>query len=195
MSKIKALSMAAALLLSPMTTAVYAADSYTIDEQHAWIQFAISHAGWSNARGQFRAISGGIVFDHDDVTNSSVNVVIQADSIDTNLEARDEHLRSPDLLNVEEFPTIEFTSTSIEQTGDRTALITGDMTLVGTTKSVVLDVVWGAEFPLPWDAATIKTGFSATTSINGVDFGINKLVDFGLGPNIDIVMDIEAVKQ
>ena len=195
MTKFKALSMTTALLLSPMTTAVYAADTYTIDEQHAWVQFAIPHAGWSNARGQFRTVSGDIVFDHDDVTNSSVNVVIQSASVDTNLEARDDHLRSPDFLNAEEFPTIVFTSTAIEKTGDRTALVTGDMTIVGTTNSIVLDVVWGAEFPLPWDASTIKTGFSATTSINGVDFGINKLPDFGLGPDIEIFIDIEAVKQ
>ena len=178
-----------------MTTAAFAADTYKIDEQHAWVQFAVPHAGWANARGQFRAVGGDIMFDHDDVTKSSVNVIIQADSVDTNFEARDDHLRSPDFLNAEEFPILEFVSTGIEKTGDRTALVTGDMTIAGVTNSVVLDVVWGEEKPLPWDASTIKTGFSATTSINGVDFGINKMPDFGLGPNVEIFIEVEAIKQ
>lgn len=195
MKKLAALGLATALAFPALTTGAFAADTYTIDEQHAWVQFALSHAGWSNARGQFRAVSGDIVFDKDDVTKSELNVVIEAASVDTNLQSRDDHLRSPDFFNVEEFPTLEFESTSIEQTGERTALVTGDLMIAGVTNSVVLDVVWGAEFPLPWDASTVKTGFSATTRINGLDFGINKMADFGLGPDVDIFIDIEAVKN
>lgn len=195
MKKLAALGLSTALSLPMLATGALAADSYTIDQQHAWVQFATPHAGWSNARGQFRAVSGDIVFDKDDVTKSSVTVVIEAASVDTNLQARDDHLRSPDFFNVEEFPTLEFESTSIEATGEKTARVTGDLMIAGVTKSVVLDVVWGAEFPLPWDASTVKTGFSATTSINGLDFGINKMADFGLGPNVDIFIDIEAVKN
>lgn len=195
MKKLAALGLATALAFPTLTTGAFAAETYTIDEQHAWVQFALSHSGWSNARGQFRTVGGDIVFDKDDVTKSSINVVIEAASVDTNLEARDDHLRSPDFFNVEEFPTLEFESTSIEQTGDRTALVTGDLMIAGVTNTVVLDVVWGAEFPLPWDASTVKTGFSATTSLNGLDFGINKMADFGLGPDVDIFIDVEAVKN
>lgn len=185
----------AAIALMSFAAPAMAGDTYAIDSQHAWIQFNTNHAGWAKARGTFNDVSGSIEFDKEDVTKSSVNVVIAAESIDTNLAARDDHLRSPDFFNAEEFPTIEFTSTSIEQTGEKTALITGDLTLVGVTNSVVLDVVWNAESPLPWDKNTIKTGFSATTSINAVDFGMNKVPAFGLGPVIDIAIDLEAVKQ
>ncbi|MDC0739545.1 YceI family protein [Cognatishimia sp. SS12] len=174
---------------------VLAADTYMIDPAHAWVQFSTNHVGWANARGTFNAVSGEIEFDKEDVTKSSVNVVIEAASIDTNLEARDDHLRSPDFLNAEEFPTIEFVSTSIEKTGDRTGLITGDMTLVGVTKPVVLDVVWNSESPLPWNDAKIKTGFSATGSIDSKEFGITKMEGFGLGPVINLMIDIEALKQ
>ena len=195
MKNLAALGLATMLALPTLTTGALAADTYTIDKDHAWVQFALPHAGWSNARGQFRAVSGDISFDKDDVTKSSVSVVIEATSVDTNLQARDDHLRSPDFFNVEEFPTLEFKSTGIEKTGERTAHVTGDLTIAGVTKSVVLDAVWGAEFQLPWDKSTTKTGFSATTSINGLDFGINKMADFGLGPVVQIFIDIEAIKN
>jgi polyisoprenoid-binding protein YceI len=175
--------------------AVQAADSYKIHEDHTWVTFSISHAGWANARGMFRNVSGDIVFDKDDVTNSSVSVVIASESLDTNSEQRDRDMGGPDFLNMAEFPEITFKSTRIEQTGDRTAVIYGDMTMVGVSREIALDAVWNNEMALPWDATAIKTGFSATATIDGVDFGMNKLVDFGLGPVINVVIDAEALKQ
>ncbi len=177
------------------TSLATAADNYKIHEDHTWVTFDVSHAGWANARGMFRNVSGDIVFDKDDVTKSSVSVVIKSDSLDTNSEQRDRDMGGADFLNMVEFPEITFKSTRIEQTGERTAVIYGDMTMIGVSREVALDAVWNNEMPLPWDASTIKTGFSATATINGVDFGMNKLVDFGLGPVINVAIDAEALKQ
>lgn len=174
---------------------VEAADQYRIHEDHTWVTFSISHAGWANARGMFRGVSGDILFDQEDVTNSSVSVVLSASSIDTNSEQRDRDMAGPDFLNSVEFPEITFESTRIEQTGERTGVVYGDMTMIGVTREIALDVTWNAEFPLPWDPSTVKTGFSATGQIDGTDFGMNSLVDFGLGPVINIEIDAEAIRE
>jgi polyisoprenoid-binding protein YceI len=191
----KRLSFATAITGLLMTGAAFAADSYDIDPTHAWVRFETNHAGWSQAQGAFKAVSGTIAFDKEDVTKSTVEIVLEAASIDTNDEKRDTHLKSPDFLNAEEFPQITFKSTAIEKTGDKTAKVTGDLTLLGTAKPVVLDVTWNAESPLPWDANTIKTGFSATGTFSGPEFGIAKMTDFGLGPDITLDIDVEAVKK
>ncbi len=174
---------------------VQAADSYTVHEDHTWVTFSVNHAGWANARGMFRNVSGDITFDQTDVTKSSVEVVIASDSLDTNSESRDRDMGGADFLNTVEFPEITFNSTRIEQTGERTAVVYGDLTMVGISREVALDVIWNNEMPLPWDASTIKTGFSATTTIDGTDFGMTQLVAFGLGPKIDVEIDLEALRH
>ena len=188
-------TLAAALAGVFIAGQTFAADSYEIDPTHAWVGFKTAHGSWSHAHGTFKAVSGTISFDKDDVTKSTIDLTIEAASIDTNNEKRDTHLKSPDFLNAEEFPQITFKSTAIEKTGDKTAKVTGDMTVVGTTKPVTFDVTWNGEAALPWDANTIKTGFSATGSISGPDFGIAKMGDFGLGPDLALDIDIEAIKK
>lgn len=191
----KRLALATAFAGLLMAGSVFAADTYAIDPTHAWIGFKTNHAGWSNAHGIFKTVSGTISFDKADVTKSSVEFTLETASIDTNNEQRDHDLKSPDFLNAEEFPQVTFKSTKVEKTGDKTAKVTGDLTLLGTSKPVVLEVTWNAESPLPWDKNTIKTGFSATGSFNAVDFGMAKMTDFGLGPNIALDIDLEAIKK
>lgn len=185
-----------AAVFSLLSSAAFAADKYEIDPQHAWIGFKVNHAGWSNAHGLFQKVSGEIEFDKTDVTKSSLSLDIDATSIATNFAQRDSDLKSPDFLNVDEFPTITFKSTSVEKTGERSGKVTGDLTLAGVTKPVALDVTWNAEAPLPWDKNTVKTGFSAVGSFNAVDlFGLKKLADYGLGPDIKLDIDVEAIKK
>lgn len=187
-------SLAAALAVSTPALA-QTADTYTVHEDHTWVTFSIDHAGWAKAQGIFRDVSGQIAFDKTDVSNSHVSVTIVSDSLDTNSKQRDRDMGGVDFLNFAEFPTITFESTRIEQTGDRTAVIYGDMTMIGAKREVALDVTWNNEMTLPWDSSTIKTGFSATTTIDGTDFGMSKLVGFGLGPEIDVAIELEAIKQ
>lgn len=191
----KFLATSATLASLLLAGTAFAADAYEVDPTHAWVSFKTSHNGWANAHGTFKSVSGTISFDKEDVTKSTIELKIDPASIDTNHAQRDTHLKSPDFLNVEEFPEITFKSTGIEKTGDKTAKVTGDLTLAGTTKPVTLDVTWNAESALPWDAKTIKTGFSATGGFNGVEFGISKLADFGLGPDFALDIDLEAIKK
>ena len=195
MNIFQTITLAAVTAFAPLAPiAAQAADQYKIQEDHTWLTFDISHAGWANARGLFRSVNGDITFDKDDVTKSVVSVVIDAKSLDTNSDQRDRDMAGADFLNSAEFPEITFKSTRIEQTGERTGIVYGDMTMIGVTREIALDVTWNAEFPLPWDQSTIKTGFSATGKIDGTDFGMSKLVDFGLGPVVNIAIDVEAVR-
>ncbi len=184
-------ALTALLIASP----VLAADAYTIDPTHTWVTFKTNHGTWSHAHGIFHTVSGTIAFDKADVTKSSVEITVDTTSLDTNDKQRDSDLNSPDFLNTAEFPEMTFKSTAIEKTGDKTARVTGDLTLLGTTKPVTLDVIFNAEAPVPWDTKTVKIGFSATGSINGPEFGITKMNDFGLGPDINLDIDLEAAKQ
>lgn len=194
MTFISRMAISTALFVATASLA-QAAERYTVHEDHTWVTFSVNHAGWANARGLFRTVSGDIVFDQDDVTKSAVSVVIASDSLDTNSEQRDRDMGGADFLNIVEFPEITFESTRIEQTGERTAIVFGDLTMIGVSREVALDVVWNNEMPLPWDATTIKTGFSATATIDGTDFGMSQLVAFGLGPKIDVAIDLEALRQ
>jgi polyisoprenoid-binding protein YceI len=191
----KFLATTATVLGLVMAGNAFAADAYDIDPTHAWVSFKTNHNGWANAHGTFKDVSGTISFDKDNVENSSIDLKIQAASIDTNHEQRDTHLKSPDFLNAEEFPEITYKSTKIEKTGDKTAKVTGDLSIAGNSKPVTLEVIWNEESGLPWDASKIKTGFSATGEFDATEFNIPKLADSGLGPNFKLDIDVEALKK
>lgn len=181
--------LASLALMSMITLATpsFAADEFTIDPVHSWLNFSVNHGGFAAAHGRFGDVSGTILFDQDDVTNSFVSVEIKASSIDTNHEARNGHLISPDFFNTAEFPTLTFQSTSIKQTGENTGLVTGELTMIGVSKPITLDVTFNK---IEGD----KVGFSATLEIVPADFGMSKVAGFGMGPSVQITIDIEAKK-
>jgi polyisoprenoid-binding protein YceI len=192
--KLAALTAFAGFLIS--STACFASDTYEIDPAHAWVTFKINHAGWSQAHGLFKAVSGEIIFDKADVAKSSVSVEAETASIATNFEQRDADLQSPDFLNAAEFPKVTFVSSKVEKTGDKTGKVTGDLSVAGVTKPFTMDVTWNSESPLPWDAKTIKTGFTASGKFNLVEeFGMKKAAEFGLGPEVEVQIDVEAIKK
>lgn len=171
-----------------LSTSAFAADSYKIDPVHTWVNFTVNHGGWAAASGQFRTVSGDVVFDQDDVTKSSVKVEIAASSIDTNSEARNNHLKSPDFFNSAEFPKITFESTSIEKTGDNTGTITGNLSMIGVSKTIKLNTIFNK-------ADDAKAGFSASGELTPSDFGMAKVAGFGMGPSVKFTIEMEAVKQ
>jgi len=190
-------TVAAAISLAALmpVVAARAAETYTFDPQHTWVGFAINHAGWAKALGKFGKATGQIVIDRDDLTKSNVTVEIDTASIDTGFADRDRDLQGPDFLNVVEFSTMTFTSTAVELTGDTTAKVTGDLTLIGVTKPVTIEVVFNGEQPLPWDTKKLKAGFSATGSFAPAEFGMAKVPAFGLGPDLELMLEVEAFKQ
>lgn len=170
-----------------------APETWKIDTDHAKIYFQSSHFGWSNQFGRFNDVTGTIVLDPENASATKVEMVIKAASVDTGMEARDKHLRSPDFFNAAEFPEVKFTTTKVEKTGDRTAKVTGDLTMLGVTKPVTLDVTWN-KVGQHFRTKKTHTGFSAKTTIKRSDWGMKKFTP-NLGDEVTLYFEIEAIKQ
>jgi polyisoprenoid-binding protein YceI len=169
------------------------ADSWQIDPPHTSAAFSVRHMGISTVRGAFTKVSGKVEYDPADVSKSSLEVTIDAASVDTRVEQRDNHLRSPDFLDVAKYPTITFISKHVEQAGPGKLKIAGDLTIHGTTKRVVLDVE-GPSDPIKDPRGGLHMGASATTTINRQDFGVSGL-PLLVGNDISITIDVEVLKM
>ncbi|HIF25297.1 MAG TPA: polyisoprenoid-binding protein [Micavibrio sp.] len=159
-------------------------ETYEFDKPHTSILFFADHLGFSKSQGEFHDYDGHFTFDRENPANSAVEVTIQTASIDMDMEKWDDHLKNADFFNVEEFPTMTFKSSAIEVTGEKTGKITGDLTLLGVTKPVTLDVVFhkAGEFPM---GDMYKAGFTATAMIDRSEWGMN----YGL-PAMDKMVEI-----
>ena len=190
---------ALALGIGVIAQPVAAADSFEFDKAHTEILFSYSHLGNSRAYGNFRAFDGEVILDREDPANSSINLTIAADSIDSGVEAFDTHLKSADFFAVETYPEITFTSTEVEVTGDTTARVTGDLTIKEHTRPVVLDVTLNylGEHQLgqfvPDYANMEVAGFSATTTLLRSDFGVDMLVPL-VGDEVELVIETELLR-
>jgi polyisoprenoid-binding protein YceI len=173
------------------------ADEYKIDGSHSKAGFAVKHLMVSTVRGDFSKVSGTIVYDEKNPAATKVNATIDVTAINTNEPKRDEHLKSPDFFDAAKYPTITFVSKSARKTADGIA-VTGDLTIHGVTKEVVLNVDGPtAEVKDPWGNA--RRGATATTKINRKDFGLtwNKALETGgvmVSEEVAITVDVEAVK-
>jgi polyisoprenoid-binding protein YceI len=181
-----------ALLAAVLAVPALAADTFKIDGSHSAASFSVKHLLISNVRGEFGKTEGTLVLDAD-VTKSSVEAVIDAASIDTRDAKRDEHLKNADFFEVAKFPKITFKSTKVEKAGEGLK-VTGDLTIKGVTKPVVLDVTGPTpEVKDPWGNA--KRGVSATTQINRKDFGVSYGPDAIVSDLVKIQIDLELVKE
>ena len=191
------LSLLFALLVPALASA--AVSTWAIDADHSSVQFKVKHLMVSNVKGEFKKFSGMVTIDDADITKSKVDVTIDAASIDTANAKRDEHLRSPDFFDVAKYPTLKFVSTKVAKAGEGRLKVTGNLTIHGVTKEVVLDV----EGPSPavkdpW--GNTKSGASATTKINRKDFGLtwNKALETGgmvVGEEVLITLEVELLKK
>jgi polyisoprenoid-binding protein YceI len=170
------------------------AATWQIDSSHSSAQFAVRHMMVSNVRGEFSGVKGTVGYDPANPAASHVEVTIDATTVNTREAKRDTHLRSPDFLDVEKFPTITFKSKRVEAAGQGKLKVTGDLTLRGVTREVVLDVE-GPSAPVT-ARNTLRTGASATTKINRKDFGLtwNRAIETGgvvVGDEVSITLDME----
>lgn len=171
------------------------ADTYKIDTSHVYVGFEVDHLGFSTTYGRFNDVSGTIELDEENPEMSSVEVKIDPASVDTGHAERDEHLRGADLLNTAEYPEMSFKSTGIERTGEKTGLITGDLTLHGVTRPVTLDTEFTRKGTYPMTEEKIEViGFNATTTIKRSDFGMDKWLQM-VGDELPITISFEAHKQ
>lgn len=175
---------------------LYAAP-YEIDTTHSNVGFAVKHLMVSTVQGNFTDYTGTIEFDKDNLSGFKADVTIQAKSINTQLEARDNHLRTSDFFDIENHPMIIFKSTKIVSQGDGYE-ITGDLTIRGVTKEITIPLTIEGPVQSPFGAEVI--GLSGEAQINRQDFGVswNKQMDSGgliVSDNVKIVINIEAGKK
>ncbi len=189
-----AFAVAIAVAAAGMRPADAAPQTYRIDTQHMAIAFLVWHMGLAQTLGQFTQAEGTFVFDDTAPSVSGIDVRIKAASVDTHLPARDEHLRKEDFLWVEKYPEITFRGTAAEQTGARTGRITGDLTLRGVTRPVVLDVTWNRSGEYPIGDKHWAAGFSARTLIKRSDFGMTYALDM-VSDEVEIILEFEAIRQ
>jgi polyisoprenoid-binding protein YceI len=170
--------------------------AWKIDPAHSAIHFTVRHMMFAKVRGTFGSWDAELALDPDDIGRSELTVAIDAASIDTGAADRDTHLRSGDFLDVEQHPKLGFRSTGIERSSDTKLRLTGDLTIRGTTRPVVLEVERLGEGTDPWGGRRI--GFSARGTVNRKDFGLvwNQALETGgvlVGDKIEIEIDVEAV--
>lgn len=194
--KLKTMALALAAALAPGTP-VLAAETFTVDTAHATVLFQIRHF-MSQVTGKFNEFEGTIQIDRAKPESSAVEFTIQAGSIDTNNERRDNHLRSADFFDVANHPTITFESTAVKPVGNDTYEVTGNFTMRGVTKSITLPVRMLGEMTDPWGNQRI--GFEISTTIDRQDYGVswNQTLDQGglvLGDDVEVSINLEAVKE
>ena len=175
------------------------ARQYEIDSSHSSASFKVRHLMVSNVRGEFRKVAGHVIIDEVDVTRSSVEVTIDASSIDTHDEKRDQHLRSADFFDVAAHPTLTFKSKRVQAGKGGGLFVTGDLSLHGVTREVTLDVEpLSPEVADPW--GNVKRGASARTRLNRKDFGLvwNATLDGGgvlVGDEVSVTIEVELGRR
>jgi len=173
------------------------ASTWAIDPSHSQSMFTIRHLVITNVRGEFGKTTGMVTLDEKDIAKSRVEATIDVTTIDTRNADRDQHLRSPDFFDVAKHPAITFRSTKVEKAGEGVLRVTGDLTMRGVTRPVVLEVAGpGAE--VKGMQGELRRAFSATARLNRRDFGLNwsKMVEAGpvVGDEVKVEIEAELVK-
>jgi polyisoprenoid-binding protein YceI len=169
-------------------------EKWQIDPDHTVASFEVRHFMITRVRGQFNKISGTLLFDPAAPALGSVEAVIEAGGVYTGIAKRDEHLRSPDFLDVERFPFIRFKSTRVEPAAVHRFRLTGDLTIRDVTRPVTLDVEYLGRVKSPFDE-DVSIGFSASTRINRRDFNVNwnyEMENGGLVAGNELVLRLEV---
>lgn len=168
-------------------------EKYTFDKAHTQILFFVNHLGFSMSQGEFHDYDGHFIIDRGEPANSSVQVQIMTESIDMDDEKWDAHMKNEDFFDVEKFPTMTFDGQKVEVTGENTANVTGDLTLLGVTKPVTLAVTHNKSDVHPFSGKYVA-GFSATGTINRSDFGMTYGVP-GVAEEVQVRIEVEGVRH
>ncbi len=186
-------SLLASSVLATFAASSVQASDYKVDVKgaHAFVQFKIKHLGYSWLLGRFNTFDGGFSYDEKSPNNAKINIEIDTTSLDSNHAERDKHLKGKDFLDVSSFPEATFTSQSIKFSDDENAVVTGEFTLKGVTKTISFPIVKIGEGQDPWGG--YRAGFSGTTSLKLTDYGIS----YNLGPastHVEMALHIEGVR-
>ncbi|MBU2969799.1 YceI family protein [Pseudoalteromonas sp. C2R02] len=185
---ILASSIALASSVLPIQAAEYKVD---VEGAHAFVQFKIKHLGYSWLLGEFNTFDGNFTYDSKKPNQAKINIKIDTKSLDSNHAERDKHLKGNDFLNVDKFPKANFKSKEIKFSDETNAIVTGDLTLKGVTKTISFPISKIGEGQDPWGG--YRVGFSGNTSLKLTDYGIN----YNLGPastHVEMALHIEGVR-
>ncbi len=177
---------------------LHAQTKWSFDKAHSKVQFKVTHMVISEVTGQFKNYDGTVEATKEDFTDAKINFTIDVNSIDTDNEQRDNHLKSDDFFNAEKYPKITFISKSFKKVGNNKFKLTGDLTIRDITKQVDLDVIYNGTVKDPW--GNIRAGFKVTGRVNRFDFGLkwNALLELGgavVDKDVDIIIDVELIKS
>lgn len=189
-------TLAAAAILTGAST--MAQSNWTIDASHSKVQFTVTHLMISEVTGKFKVYDGKVTSSKDDFTDSNIEFTADVNSIDTDDEGRDKHLKSEDFFNAEKFPNMTFKSKSFKKVNGKNYKLIGELTIRGITKTVEFDVVYNGSIKDPW--GNTKAGFKLNGSINRIDYGLkwNAAIEAGgvvVSEKVTINCDIELGKQ
>lgn len=174
-----------------------ASTTWNLDNSHSSVKFNLKHLVISEVEGNFKLFSGNVTSVNADFNNAQINFSVDVNSINTDNEKRDEHLKSDDFFNAEKFPAMKFSSTSFKKIKGNNYTLEGNMTIRDVTKKVKFAVVYGGTVKDPW--GNIKAGFKATGKINRKEFGLkwSSLTEAGgavVGDDVNMVINVELAK-
>lgn len=181
-----------------VNTALFAQTKWGVDAVHSSVKFSVEHLVISEVEGQFKKFDGGISSKTPDFSNAEINFTVDVNSIDTDNEMRDKHLKSPDFFDAEKYPNMSFKSTSFKKVSGNKYLLTGNLSLRGVTKPVKFNVTYGG---IAKDGyGNTKAGFKASTVINRFDYGLkwNSVTEAGgatVGKDITIDLKLQFAQQ
>jgi len=186
------------ILFSSSTTILAEDDVYILDETHLSIGFLVDHAGYARTLGMFTKAKGSFKYNEENSTVSDVEIIIDTNSVFTNHDKRDSHLKSPDFLNVQKYPTMTFEA-GMNNLKSNPGKIEGDLTLLGITKPLILNTKINKIDTYPFRVGLSKPmvmGVSATASFKRSDFGMNYALKKNLvGDQIDLIIEFEARQE
>jgi len=191
------LSLAGVLLVSASGVVSAEPRTFMLDPEHTSITFFVHHLGFADTAGMFLESTGSFVYDEETQELSDLEVVVQTASVFTGHEARDEHLRKADFLNVEAFPEMTFVGTSAEPLSDDHGTVTGELTLLGVTRPVTFEATLNRSGSYPYGDEHYAIGVDATGTIRRSEFGMTYAIEPPLyvGDEIEIRLGFEAIRQ
>ena len=186
------LSLTSTILFADIGATARGADLYKVDAVHSSVVFRVKHLGVVHVYGRFNEISGTITFDKENPSKSAVDFTVPVESIDTHVQKRDQHLKSPDFFNAKEFPIVTFKSKEVKKTGEDIYQMTGDFTLHGVTKSLTIDFKKGGEAKGMQNE--YRSGGETQFTIKRSDYGMNFMLN-GVGDEVNVMVAIEGVRK
>lgn len=190
-----ALMLAGALAITPRDASAEPAD-FVLDPTHTYITFFISHLGYADLSGMFLKSEGSFTYDEEAKELKNARITVDTSSVFTNLDERDKHLKSADFLNTGEYPEMTFVATKAEKISDTEGKVTGDLTLLGVTKPITLDVTFNKAGNYPFGDGHYALGFDAEGSFKRSDFGMSYGVEGDIvGDEIKLVIGAEGIRQ